>query len=235
VEIWRLPTAVETSVRILLVEDDVETCEHIIHGLRLEGHEAVVCHDGLEGLRRAQSDRFDALILDRMLPGMDGVELLRCVRTDGNKVPTIFVTTMNGLNDRVEGLRAGADDYLVKPFVIAELLARLEAMTRRSQFAGAIEASRLTVGDFDMDLVRRTVKRAGVAIDLTPQEFRLLEYMMRNVGRVCSRKMLLENVWDIHFDPGTNIVHVHMSRLRGKVGANGFRTVQGVGYVFSLE
>jgi two-component system OmpR family response regulator len=219
-------------VRILLVDDDREICEHIVHALRKEDHETVVCHDGCEGLKLAQNGGFDVLVLDRMLPGMDGVTLIRCLRSDGNKVPAIFVTAMNGLNDRVEGLRAGANDYLAKPFSFPELIARLEALARRNFFDASAEATKLAAGDFELDLVKRSVSRAGIAVSLTPHEFRLLEFLVRNVGRLCTRQMLLENVWDIHFDPGTNIVHVHMSRLRSKVGAYGFRTVQGMGYIF---
>jgi two-component system OmpR family response regulator len=222
-------------LRILLVDDDREICDHIVYALRRAGHETVVCHDGSEGLKLAQNGGFDALILDRMLPGLDGVVLIRCLRADGNKVPAIFVTALNGLNDRVEGLRAGANDYLAKPFSFPELLARLEAMARRNQLDMPGEPTRLTAGDVEVDLIRRTVNRAGIAISLTPQEFLLLEFLMRNAGRLCTRQMLLENVWDIHFDPGTNIVHVHMSRLRSKLGATGFRTVPGMGYIFSPD
>jgi len=178
-------------VRILLVDDDREICEHIVHALRKEDHETVVCHDGCEGLRLAQNGGFDVLVLDRMLPGMDGVTLIRCLRSDGNKVPAIFVTAMNGLNDRVEGLRAGANDYLAKPFSLPELIARLEAMARRNFFDASAEATKLAAGDFELDLVKRSVSRAGNAVSLTPHEFRLLEFLVRNVGRLCTRQMLL--------------------------------------------
>ena len=219
-------------MRILLVDDDREICEHIVHALRKEGHETLACHDGCEGLALARNGGFDILVLDRMLPGMDGVALIRCLRADGNKVPAIFVTAMNGLHDRVEGLRAGANDYLAKPFSFPELIARLEALARRHLLDASGEATKLAAGDFELDLVKRSVSRGGIAVSLTPLEFQLLEFLVRNAGRLCTRQMLLENVWDIHFDPGTNIVHVHMSRLRGKVGSDGFRTVQGMGYIF---
>jgi len=169
---------------------------------------------------------------------MDGLSLVKQLRAEGNHTPVLFLTTMSGLDDRVEGLQAGGDDYLVKPFAFPELLARVHAITRRGNTPSA-EPVRLCAGDLEMDLIRRTVHRAGKAIDLQAQEFRLLEYLMRNMGRVVTRAMLLENVWDLHFDPRTNIVETHMSRLRGKVdrghGDELIHTVRGSGYILRAE
>ena len=224
-------------MNILLIEDDKETSAHIVYALGKEGHEVELCHDGREGLERARGGGHGALIVDRMLPGMDGLSLVRHLREEGSQTPVLFLTTMSGLDDRVEGLQAGADDYLVKPFAFPELLARVQAITRRSQRSE--EPVRLRAGDLEMDLIRRTVQRAGKAIELQAQEFRLLEFLMRNIGRVITRTMLLEKVWDLHFDPRTNIVETHMSRLRGKVdrgfGAELIHTVRGAGYTLRAD
>lgn len=226
-------------MKILLIEDDQETSAHIIYALGKEGHEVELCHDGNEGLERARGGGHGALIVDRMLPGLDGLSLVRRMREEGSQTPVLFLTTMSGLDDRVEGLQAGADDYLVKPFAFSELLARVHAITRRSQRAGESEPVRLRAGDLEVDLIRRTVQRAGRTIELQAQEFRLLEFLMRNVGRVVTRTMLLEKVWDLHFDPRTNIVETHMSRLRGKVdrgfGAELIHTVRGAGYTLRAD
>ena len=226
-------------MKILLIEDDKETSAHIVYALGKEGHEVELCHDGNEGLERAREGSHGALIVDRMLPGMDGLSLVRSLREEGSQVPVLFLTTMSGLDDRVEGLQAGGDDYLVKPFAFPELLARVHAITRRSQRGGDSEPVRLRAGDLEIDLIRRTVQRAGKAIELQAQEFRLLEFLMRNVGRVVTRTMLLEKVWDLHFDPRTNIVETHMSRLRGKVdrgfGAELIHTVRGAGYTLRAD
>jgi len=226
-------------VKILLIEDDRETSAHIVYALGKEGHEVELCHDGIEGLERARAGEHAALIVDRMLPGLDGLSLVRRMREEGSQTPVLFLTTMSGLDDRVEGLQAGADDYLVKPFAFPELLARVHAITWRSQRAGESEPVRLRVGDLEMDLIRRTVQRAGRTIELQAQEFRLLEFLMRNIGRVVTRAMLLEKVWDLHFDPRTNIVETHMSRLRGKVdrgfGAELIHTVRGAGYTLRAD
>lgn len=224
-------------MNILLIEDDKETSAHIVYALGKEGHEVELCHDGREGLERARGGGHGALIVDRMLPGMDGLSLVRHLREEGSQTPVLFLTTMSGLDDRVEGLQAGADDYLVKPFAFPELLARVQAITRRSQRSE--EPVRLRAGDLEMDLIRRTVQRAGKTIELQAQEFRLLEFLMRNIGRVITRTMLLEKVWDLHFDPRTNIVETHMSRLRGKVdrgfGAELIHTVRGAGYTLRAD
>jgi two-component system OmpR family response regulator len=224
-------------VKILLIEDDRETSAHIVYALSGEGHEVSVCHDGLEGLEMARAGGHAALIVDRMLPGLDGLSLVRRLRAEANHTPVLFLTTKSGLDDRVEGLEAGGDDYLAKPFAFSELLARVHAITRRHPEKG--EPVRLRAADLEIDLIRRTVHRGGKAIELQAQEFRLLEFLMRNMGRVVTRTMLLENVWDLHFDPRTNIVETHMSRLRGKVdrghGAELIHTVRGAGYTLRAE
>ena len=218
-------------MQLLLVEDDRETADHVARVLREHGHALEHVSDGVSGLDRARAGGHDVLIVDRMLPAMDGLSLVRQLRSEGNAVPALFLTTMSGLDDRVEGLEAGGDDYLVKPFAFAELVARVGALGRRAS-AGAI--TRLRCADLEMDLIRRSVTRAGRSIDLQPQEFRLLEYLLRHAGQLVTRKMLLEHVWDLHFDPRTNVVETHMSRLRGKVDRDFDRelihTVRGAGY-----
>ena len=225
-------------MKILLIEDDSEMTDQIVHALGGHGHEVDVIHDGVAGLAGARAGRYAALIVDRMLPGMDGLSLVRQLRVDGNRVPILFLTTMSGLDDRVEGLEGGADDYLAKPFAFVELLARVNAITRRAEKSD-MELTRLKLADLEMDLIRRTVQRDGKPVELQPQEFRLLEYLMRNGGRIVTRTMLLENVWDLHFDPRTNIVETHLSRLRAKVD-RGFpveliHTVRGAGYVLRAD
>jgi two-component system OmpR family response regulator len=226
-------------LKILLIEDDREMADHIVHALHAHGHVVDVSHDGHNGAARASLGEHAALIVDRMLPGMDGLSLVRQLRAEGSRVPVLFLTTMNGLDDRVEGLEAGADDYLAKPFAFAELLARVNAITRRLDTKDAGEPTRLHLADLEMDLIRRTVQRAGKPVEVQPQEFRLLEYLLRNSGRVVTRTMLLENVWDLHFDPRTNIVETHLSRLRSKVdrgfGVELIHTLRGVGYVLRAD
>ena len=209
--------------------------EHIAHILRAHGHDVESSPDGLHGLALARSGGHAALIVDRMLPGMDGLSFVRQLRAEGSRVPILFLTTMDGLEDRVEGFGAGADDYLAKPFAFAELLARVNAITRRRDGNDATEPTRLQFADLEVDLIRRTVQREGRSIDLRPQEFRLLEYLLRNAGRAVTRTMLLENVWNLHFDPRTSVVETHLSRLRSKV-ERGFsseliHTVRGGGYI----
>ena len=223
-------------MKILLIEDDHETSTHIVYALKGEGHDVMVCHDGQEGLAAARAGGHAALIVDRMLPELDGLSLVKHLRSEGRQTPVLLLTTMSGLNDRVEGLEGGADDYLVKPFAFAELLARVHAITRRSETQ---EVTKLRLADLEMDLIRRTVARGGKPIELQPQEFRLLEYLLRNSGKVVTRAMLLENVWDLHFDPRTNIVETHISRLRGKL-ERGFtreliHTLRGVGYILRAD
>ena len=223
-------------MRLLLVEDDAETADHIVHALTGHGHLVETARDGAQGLARARAGDHAALIVDRMLPQMDGLSLVRHLRSEGRQTPVLMLTTMSGLNDRVEGLEGGADDYLVKPFAFAELLARVHAITRRNE---AQETTKLRLADLEMDLIRRTVTRGARSIDLQPQEFRLLEYLLRNTGKVVTRAMLLENVWDLHFDPRTNIVETHISRLRSKID-RGFsreliQTLRGVGYILRAD
>ena len=219
-------------MKILVIEDDLRMQAYVAEGLRQNNHVVVEATTGRDGLLLASDGDFDALIIDRMLPGYDGLTIVKMLRAAGIQTPAIFLTTMDGIDDRVEGLNAGADDYLVKPFAFAELNARLQALSRRPPINGVKTV--LQVGDLEMNLVRRTVTRAGKSIELQPQEFRLLEYLMRSDGRVVTRSMLLENVWDFHFDPQTSIVETHISRLRGKIdrgfGQDLLKTIRGAGY-----
>ena len=220
-------------MNILLIEDDLETASAVIAGFTQQGHRIEHCADGAQAVQRACAASFDVLILDRMLPSMDGLQVVRTLRDRGVVSPVIYLTTLGGIDDRVQGLEAGGDDYLVKPFAFVELLARVRALARRA--AGAGEAAvRLRAGDLELDLVRRTATRAGREITLLPQEFRLLEYLVRHAGQVVTRKMLLESVWDIHFDPQTSVVESHVSRLRARLNqgseADLIETVRGAGY-----
>jgi two-component system OmpR family response regulator len=221
-------------MKILLVEDDRETAANIVHTLESQGHEVELSLNGTDGAVRARGT-FGAMILDRMLPEMDGLSLVRGLRAEGNHTPILLLTTMSGLDDRVEGLEGGADDYLAKPFAASELLARLHAITRRADMQASQEPAALRVGDLEMNLIRRVVTRGTQVIELQQQEFRLLEYLMRNAERVVTRAMLLENVWDLHFDPRTNIVETHMSRLRAKLEkarrGHMIHTIRGTGYI----
>jgi two-component system, OmpR family, response regulator len=219
-------------MRILVIEDDPGVAGFVVGGLREAGHAVDHASDGNAGLALAGAGRFDALIVDRMLPGLDGLGILRALRAAGDDTPALVLSALGEVDDKVKGLRAGADDYLGKPFAFAELLARLDAITRRPAREG--EVTELKVADLEMNLLSREVRRGGQAIDLQPREFRLLEYLMRNVDQVVTRTMLLENVWDYHFDPQTNVIDVHISRLRRKVD-KGFatpliHTVRGAGY-----
>ena len=219
-------------MKILVVEDDPETARYVANGLAEEGHLTIRAETGDEGLFRAAGETFDLLIVDRMLPTLDGVALVKTLRAAGNQTPVLFLTALGGVDDRVTGLNAGGDDYLVKPFAFAELVARVAALGRRPP-SGPIE-TRMKVSDLELDLLARTVRRRGQDIELQPREFRLLEYLMRHAGQVVTRTMLLENIWDFHFDPRTNIVETHISRLRSKVD-KGFaneliHTVRGAGY-----
>lgn len=219
-------------MKILVIEDDPETARYVVNGLGEEGHLAVRAASGDEGLFRAAGENYDLLIVDRMLPALDGVALVKTLRAAGNQTPVLFLTALGGVDDRVTGLNVGGDDYLVKPFAFAELVARVAALGRRPP--GTPIETRLKIADLELDLLARTVRRHGRDIDLQPREFRLLEYMMRHAGQVVTRTMLLENIWDFHFDPHTNIVETHISRLRGKID-KGFvpdliHTVRGAGY-----
>ena len=220
-------------MRILLIEDDVRLADYIRKGLQEAGHTVLAAVDGREGLFLATGEEVDAIILDRMLPGLDGLDLLRMLRAAGRATPVLVLSSLADVEQRVAGLREGADDYLVKPFAFAELLARLEALLRRPG-AAPREQTRLAVADLEMDLLRRTVQRAGQPVDLQPREFKLLEYLMRHADQVVTRTMLLEAVWDYHFDPQTNVIDVHISRLRQKIdrdhAAPLLHTVRGAGY-----
>lgn len=219
-------------MKLLLIEDDAATAGYVASGLREEGHVVDHIANGRDALIQATVTAYDLLIVDRMLPELDGLSLVKTLRGAKVSAPILFLTAIDGVGDRVEGLRAGADDYLVKPFSFAELSARIAALARRPQLRA--EETVLTVGDLSMDLIRRTVTRGAVAIDLQPREFKLLEHLMRTAGRVQTRTMLLEAVWDFHFDPETNVVETHISRLRSKVdkpfAAELIHTVRGAGY-----
>lgn len=220
-------------MRLLVIEDDADTAAYLVKGLRESGHIVDHAANGKDGLFMAASEPFDALIVDRMLPQLDGLTIIATLRGSGNMTPALILSALGEVDDRVRGLRAGGDDYLVKPFAFAELLARLDALLRRGG-AKASDTTVLRVASLEMDLLARSVKRSGKEIDLKPQEFRLLEYLMRNAGQVVTRTMLFENVWDYHFDPQTNVIDVHISRLRSKIDTAGeqplIQTVRGAGY-----
>lgn len=219
-------------MKLLVVEDDATTGSYIARGLREEGHAVDLVTDGKAGLIEATSGSYDVLVLDRMLPEVDGLTLLKTLRAAGNLTPALLLTAMGDVEDRIEGLQAGADDYLAKPFVFGELSARVAALARRPQSPEAETV--LSAQDLEMNLITREVKRAGQSIDLLPREFALLEHLLRRKGRVQTRTMLLESVWDISFDPGTNVVETHISRLRAKVDKpfdkELIQTVRGAGY-----
>lgn len=221
-------------MHILVVEDDPDMQQYLVQGLTQAGHTVHTCGDGAEALPIAQQGSQDIVILDRMLPGMDGVELLRALRAGGCDIPVLMLSALGEVDHRVEGLQAGADDYLSKPFSFLELAARVDALHRRQQ-SQTETVTELRVADLVLDLIGRRARRGSQAIDLWPLEFRLLEYLMRNAGQVVTRNMLLENVWNLHFDPQTNVVEVHMSRLRGKIDKQFadrlIHTVRGSGYV----
>ena len=219
-------------MRVLVIEDDVETAEYICSSLAALGHVHEHVADGKQGFLSALDSDFDVMVVDRMLPGLDGLSLVRSVRGAGVRTPILMLSAMGAIHDRVDGLEAGADDYLVKPFAFSELSARLIALARRPPFQA--DCPRLQVADLDVDLLKHTVRRAGVPIALQPREFRLLVYLMQNADRVVTRTMLLEAVWDFHFDPKTNVVETHISRLRAKIdkpfGHDLIHTVRGAGY-----
>ncbi|QIL19897.1 response regulator transcription factor [Thermomonas sp. HDW16] len=220
-------------MRVLIVEDDPQTAAYLRKGLQEDGHVVDHADNGRDGLFLASTEPYDAIVLDRMLPGLDGLAVLRTLRGAGNATPVLLLTALGDVEHRVEGLRAGSDDYLTKPFAYAELSARLDGIARRGNVA-AVAPARLEVEDLALDLARRDASRGGRRIALQPREFRLLEYLMRHAGRAVTRTMLLEAVWDYHFDPQTNVIDVHVSRLRQKID-HGFErpllhTVRGVGY-----
>ena len=220
-------------MRILVIEDDREAAQYMAKGLRETGYAVDHAADGEEGLALAEGGGYDALVVDRMLPGLDGLTLVSRLRAAGDQTPILFLSALGEVDDRVRGLKAGGDDYLVKPYAFAELLARLEALVRRRDPAQV--QTRLKVADLELDLLARSCTRAGRRIDLQPREFRLLEYLMRHAGQLVTRTMLLENVWEYHFDPQTNVIDVHVSRLRAKIdkGFDGplLHTLRGAGYM----
>lgn len=221
-------------MKILVVEDDAEAADYIVRGLEPEGHMLTVAVDGRDGLLKASCEKWDLIIVDRMLPQLDGLALLRMLRAGGVNTPSLFLTALGEVTDRVAGLHAGGDDYLVKPFALAELKARIEALTRRRQETTASKTE-LRVGELLIDLLARTAFYRGERLDLQERELRILEYLMRHAGQVVTRTMLLENVWEFHFQPRTNLVESNISRLRTKIGKSSgdeiIETVRGVGYV----
>jgi two-component system, OmpR family, response regulator len=221
------------DVQILLIEDDDRVADFVEKGLSENGHVVDRAADGRAGLIAATSERFDLIILDRMLPHVEGMTILQTLRATGDATPVLVLSALGDTDERVRGLRAGADDYLAKPFAMSELLARVEVLSRRGGSPAPVPAS-MSVGDLDIDIAARIVRRGGKRIELTAREFRILEYLARNWGRVVTRSMLLEHVWDYHFDPQTNIIDQHVSRLRQKI-ERGFEepmieTVRGAGY-----
>ena len=219
-------------MKVLVIEDDADAAAFVKRVLSEAGHSVDVRGDGETGLNSARGGEYDALVVDRMLPGMDGVKLLRSYRDGGGRAPALFLSALGEVDHRVEGLQAGGDDYLVKPYAPSELVARVEALGRRA--SADVPTTKLAVGGLEMDLLARTVSRDNRKIDLQPREFRLLEFLMRHAGQVVTRTMLLEKVWDYHFDPQTNVIDVHISRLRGKIDKDFERpllhTVRGAGY-----
>ena len=219
-------------MRVLIVEDDLEAATAMVRGLSEAGHNPTHAADGAEGLIEAQKGGYDVYVVDRMMPRLDGVSMVETLRREGDQTPVLFLSALGEVEDRVTGLKAGGDDYLVKPYAFAELIARVEALARRRE-TGSVQTV-LKVGDLEMDLIARTVHRSGQEIDLQPREFQLLEFLMRHAGQSMTRTMLLEKVWEYHFDPQTNVIDVHISRLRSKID-KGFdkamlQTVRGAGY-----
>jgi len=222
-------------MRVLLIEDDKETAKYISQGLQESGHIVDHAEDGREGLFFSTENQYDIMVIDRMLPKINGLSIIQSLRSSNNHTPVLVLSALGQVDERVKGLKAGCDDYLVKPFAFSELLARLEALTRRGK--STTEQTILKVEDLEMNLLTRSVTRAGKEIPLQNREFRLLEYMMRHAGQVITRTMLLENVWDFHFDPQTNVIDVQVSRLRNKIDKDFkkslIHTVRGAGYKLS--
>ncbi|EIJ43616.1 response regulator with CheY-like receiver domain and winged-helix DNA-binding domain [Beggiatoa alba B18LD] len=220
-------------MRILVIEDDKDVANYLIKGLKESGYTVDYAETGKDGLFFAASETYDAMIIDRMLPNIDGLTIIQTLRAANNKTPTLILSALAEVDDRVKGLKAGGDDYLTKPFAFSELLARLEALLRR--VVHSTTETTLVVGDLSIDLLARTAKRGEQEISLQPREFRLLEYLMRHAGQVITRTMLLENVWDYHFDPQTNVIDVHISRLRQKIDKDFAKpllhTIRGAGYM----
>lgn len=223
-------------MRILLIEDDITTADFISRSLKEAGHLVQHCADGKEGLLTALDNPFELMIVDRMLPSLDGLSIIKSIRGADNPVPVLVLSALGEVDSRVEGLQAGADDYLTKPFACSELLARIDALSRRG--GNTVEVTRFQLDDLEIDLLSHEVRRNGKLIPMQAREFRLLEYLMRHQGQVLTRTMLLENVWDYHFDPQTNIIDVHISRLRSKIDKDFdtklLHTVRGAGYVLRM-
>lgn len=221
-------------MRILVIEDDADTARFIAKGLGEAGHTVDQAADGRQGLFLATTESYDAIVLDRMLPQVEGLKILRTLRASNVATPVLVLSALGEVEDRVAGLRAGSDDYLVKPFSMTELIARLEALTRRAATGSAAPETVLRVRDLELDRLQRTARRGERRIDLQPKEFQLLEFLMRHAGQVVTRTMLLEGVWDYHFDPQTNVIDVHVSRLRAKIDKGEteplLQTVRGAGY-----
>ena len=220
-------------MKVLVIEDDAETAEYIANGLKQQGFTVDLAATGRDGLFLAVGELYDLMVIDRMLPGIDGLSIVKTIRSAGVVTPVLFLTALGGVDDRVTGLEASGDDYLTKPFAFSEFLARINALARRPPMTSAQTV--LRVKDLEMDLLKRTVTRQGQKLDLQPREFKLLEYLMRYAGQVVSHTMLLEHVWDFHFDPHTNVVGTHISRLRTKIDKPFdtpplIHTVRGTGY-----
>lgn len=222
-------------MKLLIIEDDAEVSQYITKGMKESGHVVDQANNGKDGLFLATTEKYDVLIVDRMLPELDGIKILKTLRASGNETPALILSALSDVDDKVTGLRSGGDDYLTKPFAFTELLARTEILARRNASRQNSVETKIIVGPLEMDLLARSVKRDGQDIDLQSREFTLLEYMLKNKGQVVTRTMLLEKVWDYHFDPQTNVIDVHISRLRSKID-KGFdhpiiRTVRGAGYI----
>lgn len=225
----------EQKMRILVIEDDPDVSAYIRKGMKEAGHTIDSADNGKDGLFLATTEKYDVLIVDRMLPELDGLTIIKTIRSTGNTTPALILSALGEVDDRVEGLRSGSDDYLVKPFAFTELLARIEILSRRQDAGNNAKDTTLSTDDLTLNLLSRKVTRAGTDIDLQSREFKLLEYMLRNKGQIVTRTMLLEHVWDYHFDPQTNVIDVHISRLRSKVDKEFdtkiIRTVRGAGYI----
>jgi two-component system, OmpR family, response regulator len=230
-ELSEVPVMVEGRRRVLVIEDDPEAAEQLVECLATNGYQVDLAINGTEGLSRAGTSEYAVMTIDRMLPGLDGIAIIRRLREGGVTTPALMISALGEIDDRVRGLRAGGDDYLVKPFAFAELLARVEALCRRS---ATMRETVLRVGDLEIDLMSRTVTRGGRNIDLLPREFQVLEYLVRNEGHVVPRAMLLQHVWDLHFDPNTKVIDVYVGRVRRKVDSEQayplIHTVRGVGF-----
>jgi len=222
-------------MRLLVIEDDPEVSSYITKGMKEAGHTIDTADNGKDGLFLATTEDYDAMIVDRMLPELDGLTIIKTIRGADNNTPALILSALGEIDDRVKGLRSGGDDYLVKPFAFAELLARIEILARRTDPSNNGQETTMTAGDLELNLLSRKVTRQGKTIDLQSREFQLLEYMLKHKGQVVTRTMLLEHVWDYHFDPQTNVIDVHISRLRGKVDKDFdtqiIRTVRGAGYI----